>query len=445
MTNGHAADEEPTRKLLSGRGMKTRIAAAGVAILAVGAWLTPRAAQTPTPLSAPQERAAPLLEEQVQLREASQPFLGVQDVAARVRGHSVAIAAPALVAIPTRNDFSEPGTRLPQAAGFGAFVSDTYVLAHSVTLGGRSAVPLSITDGRAAEGRVVVYEPSTGLVLLQTEPLGRLPAALADGAPVLGTLAVAVGRWDGGDVAVPVFVTGTGGDRFTITALNDDIRRGMPIYTLQGELLAIAAPDGAEVLAFPAREAAARLIARAAAGERRSSVGVTLQQPVGALARTFGDTGVVVTDVVTGGPADQAGLQAGDVLLAIGDIDVDSVDTARRALSSREIGIPTTLRIVRGGRGRTIEVTPALAYEVAALARARAQDATPGLEVGILFPAPVLDREGVPPAARVISINGRPISSLAQARRELRPGRSPALMLLRQGDDRFFAAIDPTP
>ena len=45
MTNGHAADEEPTRKLLSGRGMKTRIAAAGVAILAVGAWLTPRAAQ----------------------------------------------------------------------------------------------------------------------------------------------------------------------------------------------------------------------------------------------------------------------------------------------------------------------------------------------------------------------------------------------------------------
>ena len=277
MTNSHAGDAEPTRRLLSGRRMKSRMAVASVAILAVGAWLTPRAPQTPAPLSAPQERAAPLLEEQVQLQEASRPFFDVQDVAIRVREHSAAIAMPAVGAIPTRNDFSDPITKPSPPAGFGAFVSDTHVLVHSVTLGGRSAVQIATADGRRVEAQVVVYEPSTGLALLQTEPVTRPSATLADDAPLPGTLAVAVGRWDGADVAVPVFVTGAGRDRYPISALDDAVRRGMPVYNLQGELLAIAAPDGAELFAFPAKEAATRLIARAAAAERPSSVGVTLQ------------------------------------------------------------------------------------------------------------------------------------------------------------------------
>jgi S1-C subfamily serine protease len=420
------------------------MAAASAAILAAGVWLTPRAPQTPAPLSAPQERAAPLLEEQVQLREASRPFLGVQDVAIRARQHSAAIAMPAVGAIPTRNDFSDPITRPPRPAGFGAFVSDTYVLVHSVTLGGRSAVQIATADGQIVEAQVVVYEPSTGLALLQTEPVSGPSATLADDAPLPGTLAVAVGGWDGGDVAVPLFVTGAGRDRYRISALDDEVRRGMPVYNLQGELLAIAAADGAELLAFPAREAATRLIARAAAGERPSSVGVTLQETAGALARIFGDKGVIVANVVGGGPADQAGLQAGDVLLAIGDVDVDSIDTATRALSSREIGVSTMLHTTRGGRGRVIEVRPAPAYDVAALARARADDPTQGLDVRLLLPATVLDRESIPSTARIVSINRRPVSSVAQARRELRPARIPALMLLRHGDQQFFAAIDPT-
>ena len=444
MTDSHAGDAQPTPRLLSGRRIKSRMAAASVAILALGVWLAPRAPQTPAPLSAPQERAAPLLEEQVQLREASPPFLGVQDVAMRVREHSVAIALPAVGAIPTRNDFSGPITRPSWPAGFGAFVSDIYVLVHSVTLGGRSTVQIATADGRRGAAQVVAYEPSTGLALLQTEPGGRPSATLADDVPLPGTLAVAVGRWDGADVAVPVFVTGAGRDRYRISAVDDEVRRGMPVYNLQGELLAIAAPDGAELLAFPAREAATRLIARAAAGERLSSIGVTLQAPAGALARIFGDKGVVLANVVEGGPADQAGLQAGDVLLAIGDVEVDSVDTATRALSSRDISLLTMLHVTRGGRGRVIEVRPAPAYDVAALARARAPDPTQGIDVRLLFPATVLDREGIPSTARLVSINRRPVSSVAQARRALRPARIPALMLLRQGDQQFFAAIEPT-
>jgi hypothetical protein len=72
--------------LLAGGAVKLRIALASGLVLVIGAWLAPRAAQTA--LSAPLEHAAPLLEEQAQLRDASRPFVGVQELAAAVRQQS---------------------------------------------------------------------------------------------------------------------------------------------------------------------------------------------------------------------------------------------------------------------------------------------------------------------------------------------------------------------
>lgn len=440
MTQSHGLDGQP-RKLLAGGAIKIRIALASGLVLAVGAWLTPRAAQTT--LSAPQEHAAPLLEEQVQLREASRTFIGVQDVAAQVREHSVAIPTPTAVALNSRNDFSEPDTATAQVAGFGVFVSDTHVLAHSVALEGRSSVQLAIGAGRSLAALVVAYEPPTGLVLLQTEPSGRPPVILANQAPAAGALAVGVGRSDERDIAVPVFVTAVGRDRYTIGAVNESILPGMPVFNLAGELFAIAAPDGREVRAIPAREAADPLIARASTGERLSSFGLGFQAPSGLLTRTFGEQGVVITEVLEGGPADLADIQVGDVLLAVGGVEVDSAETATRLLSSAEVGTATRLRLRRTGRIRDVNVTPALAYEVAALARAGA-DGPSGPEARVLFPAPLLERSAIPPSARVLSMNGRVVNSRAQVQRELRLARNPVPVLLRQGNNRFFVAIEPS-
>lgn len=437
---GNGATAAP--KLLSGRGVKTRIALTSGLILGVGAWLTPRVAQTP--LSAPQELAAPLLEEQVQLREVSLPFEGVQDVPARVREHSVAIRVAAPAAVPTSNDFAD-STSPPQTAGFGVIVADTYVLTHNAALDGRSPVQLSTAAARMSDAQVVAYEPSTGLVLLQVQRLGAPPARLAGDAPSPGTLAVAAGHREGRDVAIPVFITAVDGERYTIGAMGGSIVPGMPLYNLDGELIAIAAPEPNGIRAFPAAAAAQRLIAQATAGERPSSIGVAFQQINGLLTRAFGDGGVIITEVVAGGPAGVAGLQDGDVLLAIGEEEVESADRAARALSSMAAGTPTSLRVSRNGRVRVIAVTPALAYDVAARARASAGDDAPGIEARVLLPAAVLERAGIPATARVLSINGRAASSLAQARRELRTGRNPMPVLLRHGDHRFFAALEPVP
>jgi hypothetical protein len=216
----------------------------------------------------------------------------------------------------------------------------------------------------------------------------------------------------------------------------------MPLFNPAGELFAIVAPDGRTVRALPVRQGAERMLARAAAGERRSSFGLAFQVTDGILADIFGQEGVLISQVLPGGPADAADLQVGDVLLAVGDVPIDSADAAGRALSTAPIGVPMTLRVRRGGRVTDIDATPAFAYEIAALGRSTVESLT-GPEARVLFPAAVLEASTIPPSARVISVNGRTSLTRAQVQRELRLARTPVPVLLRQGADQFFAAVRP--
>jgi S1-C subfamily serine protease len=440
MTASHEQGGEP-RKLFAGRAIKIRIALASGLALTVGAWLAPRA--VPTNLAVSQERAAPLLEEQVQLREEIRPFVGVQDIALQVKHHSVAILRPASPASPSRNDYSAPVGGATRVAGFGVFVSDTHVLTHSLALDGQSSVELVLGDALTRRARVVTYEPPSGLVLLQTEPSGRAPVGLAAEAPMPGALAVAVGRSDDRDLAVPVFVTGVGTGWYTIGAVHDAVLPGMPVFNLTGELFAVAAPEGREVRAIPVRQAAERMTARAAAGERQSSFGLGFQALSGQLTDVFGTEGVIITAVLAGGPADAADIRVGDVLLTVGDEQIDSVETATHALSTATIGTPAVLRVRRTTREHDMAVTPALAYEIAALARGSADGVT-GPEARAVFPAARLTASDIPPSARVLSVNGRTLTTRAQVQRELRLARQAVPVLLRQDSIQFFVAVAPS-
>jgi putative serine protease PepD len=68
------------------------------------------------------------------------------------------------------------------------------------------------------------------------------------------------------------------------------------------------------------------------------------------------DGGVPLTEVVPGGPADDAGLRAGDVIVAIGGDEVASQGEVRSAVDSREPGATVEVRVRRAGEQRTVEV-----------------------------------------------------------------------------------------
>lgn len=93
-------------------------------------------------------------------------------------------------------------------------------------------------------------------------------------------------------------------------------------------------------------------------GPRR--LGLSYQELSAQLAHYFqapGKTGVLVSEVVADGPAAQAGVQAGDVIVAIAGQDIEDGDDLRAALHARSAGDEVELKVLRQGRSLTLEVT----------------------------------------------------------------------------------------
>jgi S1-C subfamily serine protease len=304
-------------------------------------------------------------------------------------------------------------------------------------------VDVIMADGRRLTARAVAHEPATGLVLLQTQPSGVSIDPISTTSPAAGTLAVAAAQSAQRDVAVPVFVTSFADGRYTVAGVSEAVRPGMPVYTVDGELFAIASGNQRGD-AYAISAAASRLMTRASSGQPVASFGVGFQELRGLLTQVYGERGVLINHVVDDGPADRAGVRVADVLLAVGDIEIDSTATASRTLADRVPDTPVPLRVRRVSRERVIEVTPAASYEVAARARSTSDGLASGIRAGMLWPRSVLDETAIPAEALVLAINGQPAISRAQVARDLRRARGPVSVWLRHGDSRFLVAIEPT-
>lgn len=435
MNSSPAGAATPAPKLLAGGAAKLRLAAISGTILIAGAVLEPRTLPT---ASTAEDRAAPLLEEQVETRSAGQRVLSAT-AAARARDSTVGIlAAPAPSSTwPTRTDYSRPPEK-PSAAGFGVSVSDRLVLTHEAALSGRPGVSLATSTGQSLDATVVTYDGATGLVLLRAARPDLHAAPISAARPEPGAPAVGVGVDGKRFVMAPVFVTSVDATRYTVSPA-EGIRPGMPLYTPGGELFAVATGDEHAALAIAIEGLVERLIALAASGAVQAAFGLGFQPSPSTVGEAGG--GVLINEVLPGGPADTAGVKPGDVLLAIDDTDASSLDAAARALGSRRPGSPAALRLQRGARTVTVTATAASSYELAALSRARRREPVNAPRAGDLFSAEVLELAAVPPEARVLSVNGHTVASRADVERETRRARAPVPVLVRAGGRQFFATI----
>ena len=66
--------------------------------------------------------------------------------------------------------------------------------------------------------------------------------------------------------------------------------------------------------------------------------------------------GAYVYTVVSGGPADKAGLKPGDVIIKAGDKDITTIDELKETLQSGKIGDSVTLTYIRNGSVRTTQL-----------------------------------------------------------------------------------------
>jgi serine protease Do len=93
----------------------------------------------------------------------------------------------------------------------------------------------------------------------------------------------------------------------------------------------------------------------------RGSIGVEFsQQPVPAIARVYGvSSGVTISAVVAGSPADQAGLKVGDTITSVDGKDVKNGDELVNEIAGRKPGSKAKLGFVRNGKKEDTTVTVA--------------------------------------------------------------------------------------
>ncbi len=71
-----------------------------------------------------------------------------------------------------------------------------------------------------------------------------------------------------------------------------------------------------------------------------------------------GETGLRLSGVAAGGPAERAGVRAGDVVVGLGDKAIENIYDYTYALEALEIGVPTPIVVLRGGERQTLEIVP---------------------------------------------------------------------------------------
>ena len=250
---------------------------------------------------------------------------------------------------------------------------------HHVVAGARR-VQVRLASGKALPARVVASDPRTDLAVLRVEG-ERLPAAVfAEGLPRVGELAVAIGNPLGFEgTATAGIVSGldralpTGGQTPALVGL---IQTDAPIspgnsggalVDARGRVIGINVAyvppaAGAVALGFAIPAPRAQDVVRDLLADGKVDhpyLGLALAPvPPGAQERLGApaDAGAVVTAVAPDGPAEAAGVRPGDVIVAIGDRDVEQVEDVYAALRERDAGERIAVRIARAG-GEPRELT----------------------------------------------------------------------------------------
>lgn len=225
--------------------------------------------------------------------------------------------------------------------------------------GGAPEVTVTAGDGRPRSAELLGADPRTTLAVLRVaEPDGLVPAVFADvGALAASDPVLVVGGPQDPDgvrdasVRDPSAAVGAISTVEVDTAVPGGGVVGTPDGELVGLLISSAEADGFEAgYAVPAdliRRVADQLIAG----------GPVVHPYLGVALAAAPDGGALVQQVADGSPAADAGLRPGDVLVRVGDVDVDDPDAVVARVQAAAVGERLTVAYLRDGTEQQATVT----------------------------------------------------------------------------------------
>jgi serine protease Do len=264
--------------------------------------------------------------------------------------------------------------------GSGFVIDSNRILTNAHNLRG-DEVSVTFHDGRRVSGKVLASDVDVDLAVIEADTGEIEPLQWSDedveSLPI-GRSVLAVANPGGRGLRVtPGFVSSTPrrfrgprrhriGSAIEHTAPLPRGSSGGPLLDRAGRLLGINSirTDGGLILAIPADASIRERVEKLSRGEapQRARLGVAIAPPRVArrLRRAVGlpeRDGILIRGVERGSAADRAGLERGDLIVAVGANDVDRMAVLYEALESAGPEGRLELKIVRGAEERTVAVS----------------------------------------------------------------------------------------
>ena len=386
----------------------------------------------------------------------------------------------------------QPVPQRPRIGAGSGFIIDPagFVVTNNHVIQDASKIKVVLSDGREMDAKLVGRDALTDLALLKVNSDKPLPyvSFAKDSQPKVGDWVVTVGNPFGlGNTVTAGIVSahhrqigqGPYDDFLQIDAPINKGNSGGPAFNTKGEVIgintAIFSPTGGSVgigFAIPA-SSASKIVAKlkASGSVERGWLGVEIQPVTRSIAESIGldePKGAIVANVMSDGPAKAAGMQSGDVIVAVNGKEVTSLNTLPGLVAAVEPGKTADFKVLRHGKERTISVTLGTRGEPQQVAEASQGEES---ELGLTLSA--LDRStreqyGIPDGAKgvvitgldpdsdaattglsvgdlIVQVSGKPVSSPGDVEKSIKDAKSSErktiLLLVRKDDQQRFVAL----
>jgi len=264
-----------------------------------------------------------------------------------------------------------------RSSGSGVIVDRSgYILTNNHVIENAQDITVRLSDSRKLTATLVGRDPKTDLAVLKVDAAGPLPAAeIGDSERLrVGQWVIAIGNPFGLDRTVTVgIVSATARNRVGVTTYENFIQTdasinpgnsGGPLLNLDGKVIgintAIVAAGQGIGFSIPINEAKSVMSQLIAKGRVvRGWLGIAIQDVSDELAASFGvreREGVLVADVMKGGPAEAAGLRPGDVIIELNGTRIREVPELQRRVANVAPGQSVAVRVMRDRAPQSLRV-----------------------------------------------------------------------------------------
>jgi serine protease Do len=268
------------------------------------------------------------------------------------------------------------------AIGSGFIYSpDGYIVTNNHVVDGATSIKVSLRDGSTYDGKVVGTDPDTDLGVVKINASDLPQATLGTSADlVVGELAIAVGSPEGFEGSVTSGIISALNRNITVSStesLYDVIQTdaainpgnsGGPLCNSLGDVIGIntaiySQSGGYDGLGFAipidsAKPIVEQLISKGSVVHPwLGFTGSTLTPDVAQSYNLPVDKGVLIRRVLANTPAQKAGLQSGDIIVALNGTPIDSMEQFVLELRKYQVGDSVTIDYYRGNDKKQVKAT----------------------------------------------------------------------------------------